>query len=113
MRSVISKWPVNSCVTSLRVKKFQPEGFIMRCKSLFVAMFGILIVAQGLWAQAPQAAREEAPWRGAGPKPGMGPPDVGAYKCPPAPEGVAVPAGPLFDNKSGQMLPNPVMLPRG
>ena len=29
----------------------------MRCKSLFVAMFGILIVAQGLWAQAPQAAR--------------------------------------------------------
>ena len=85
----------------------------MRCKSLFVAMFGILIVAQGLWAQAPQATREEAPWRGVGPKPCMGPPDVGAYKCPPAPEVVAVRAGRLFDSKSGQMLTNQVVLLRG
>jgi imidazolonepropionase-like amidohydrolase len=40
----------------------------------------------------------------------MGPPDVGAYKCPSAPEVVAVRAGRLFDSKSGQMLSNQVVL---
>ncbi|HYR41419.1 MAG TPA: hypothetical protein VER98_00215, partial [Terriglobia bacterium] len=80
----------------------------MRCTSLFVAMFSMLSVA--LWAQAPQASREQAPWRGVGPRPCMGPPDVGAYKCPPAPEVVAVRAGRLFDSKNGQMLTNQVVL---
>src|SRR5437660_11738436 len=82
----------------------------MRCTSLLVAMFGMLSVAQGLCAQAPKASREEAPWRGVGPRPCMGPPDVGAYKCPPAPEVVAVRAGRLFDSKNGQMLANQVVL---
>src|SRR5437660_4246293 len=82
----------------------------MRCTSLLVAMFGMLSVAQGLCAQAPKASREEAPWRGVGPRPCMGPPDVGAYKCPPAPEVVAVRAGRLFDSKNGQMLTNQVVL---
>src|SRR6266581_6292517 len=82
----------------------------MRCKSLFVTMFGMLSVADGLWAQAPQASREQAPWRGAGARPCMGPPDVGAYKCPPPPEVVAVRAGRLFDSKNGQMLTNQVVL---
>jgi imidazolonepropionase-like amidohydrolase len=82
----------------------------MRCKSLFVALFGMLSVAHGLCAQAPNTSRERAPWRGVGPQPCMGPPDVGAYKCPPAPEVVAVRAGRLFDSKNGQMLTNQVVL---
>src|SRR3989442_15822127 len=40
----------------------------------------------------------------------MGPPDVGAYKCPPASEVVAVREGRLFDSKNGQMLTNKVVL---
>src|SRR5207253_9472917 len=84
--------------------------FLMRCTSLLVAMFGMVSVALGLWAQAPQASREQAPWRGVGPRPCMGPPDVGAYKCPPAAEVVAVRAGRLFDSKNGQMLANQVVL---
>jgi imidazolonepropionase-like amidohydrolase len=40
----------------------------------------------------------------------MGPPDVGRYKCPPAPEVVAVRAGRLFDSKSGRMLTKQVVL---
>src|SRR5207249_12184112 len=40
----------------------------------------------------------------------MGPPDVGAYKCPPPPEVVAVRAGRLFDSKNCQMLTNQVVL---
>src|SRR5260370_41481502 len=79
----------------------------MRCRSLFVAMFGMLSVTPGLWAQA---AREQAPWRGVGPQPCMGPPDVGAYKCPPSPEVVAVRAGRLFYSKNAQMLTNQVVL---
>ena len=51
-------------------------------------------------AQAPRAA---AAWRGAGPTPCVGA-DGGAYKCPPAPQTIAVRAGRLFDSKTGQML---------
>jgi len=72
-------------------------------------MFGILSLAAGLWAQA----REQAPWRGVGPQPCFGPPDVGAYKCSPPPEVVAVRAGRLFDSKTGQMLTKQVVLLRG
>jgi imidazolonepropionase-like amidohydrolase len=79
----------------------------MRCKSLFVATCSILTIAASLWAQAP---REQAPWRGVGPKPCMGAPDVGYYKCPQAAEVVAVRAGRLFDSKTGQMLTKQVVL---
>jgi imidazolonepropionase-like amidohydrolase len=81
----------------------------MRCKSSLVAVFGILSVAVGLWAQA----REQGPWRGVGPQPCLGPPDVGYYKCSPPPEVVAVRAGRLFDSKAGQMLTRQVVLLRG
>src|SRR5438876_11014078 len=64
----------------------------------------------GALRPGPKASREEAPWRGVGPQPCMGPPDVGAYKCPPAPEVVAVRAGHLFDSKTGRMLTNQVVL---
>ena len=79
----------------------------MRCKSSLVAAFGILSVAAGLWAQA---SREQAPWRGVGPQPCLGSPDVGYYKCPPPAEVVAVRAGRLFDSKTGQMLTRQVVL---
>jgi imidazolonepropionase-like amidohydrolase len=74
----------------------------MRCKSSLVAALGILSVAAGLWAQAP--------WRGVGPQPCLGSPDVGYYKCAPPPEVVAVRAGRLFDSKTGQMLTRQVVL---
>lgn len=44
-----------------------------------------------------------APWRGAGPTPCVGS-DGGIYKCPPAPQTIAVRAGHLFDSKNATML---------
>lgn len=79
----------------------------MRSKSLLVAALGIFSVAAGLLAQ------EQALWRGVGPKPCLGPPDVGYYKCPPATEVVAVRAGRLFNSKTGQMLTRQVVLLSG
>src|SRR5207248_2215290 len=105
--SPLNRFVARAGFTDNRYQNFC-RRFRMRGKSLFVVMFGILSVA--LWAQAPQASREQAPWRGVGPRPCMGPPDVGAYKCPPPPEVVAVRAGRLFDSKNGQMLTNQVVL---
>jgi imidazolonepropionase-like amidohydrolase len=84
-------------------------GVIMRSKFLLF-MSGMLIVAAALVAQSP---RQQEPWRGVGPQPCLGPPDVGYYKCPPPPEVVAVRAGRLFDSKTGQMLTKQVVLLRG
>jgi imidazolonepropionase-like amidohydrolase len=85
----------------------------MRSRSLFVAVFGMLTMTLALCAQTPQGSREQRPWRGVGPQPCMGPADVGAYKCPPAPELVAIRAGRLFDSRNGQMLTNQVVLLMG
>src|SRR5215470_5153818 len=82
----------------------------MRCKLSLVPVFGIFILVAGLGAQT---SPQQPPWRGVGPQPCLGPPDVGYYKCPSAPEVVAVRAGRLFDNKSGQMLTKQVVLLRG
>lgn len=55
----------------------------------------------------------QAQWRGVGPQPCMGPPDIGNYKCP-VPAGViAVRAGRLFDSKSGKILTKQVVLISG
>ena len=70
----------------------------MRCK------LGIFLGAATIWAQAP--------WRGAGPQPCVGP-DGGVYQCPAAPGIVAVRAGRLFDSKTGQMLTRQVVLVSG
>ena len=72
-----------------------------------LTMFGIMVAAVTLGAQAPQA-----PWRGAGATPCAGP-DGGFYQCPPPPGVVAVRAGRLFDSKAGVMLPKQVVLLSG
>src|ERR1700681_3546706 len=81
----------------------------MRSKSTTATAFGILLGVTTVWAQA-QAP--PAPWRGAGPTPCVGS-DGGVYKCPPAPGMIAVRAGRLFDNKTGQMLTRQVVLLSG
>jgi imidazolonepropionase-like amidohydrolase len=53
-----------------------------------------------------------APWRGAGPTPCVGS-DGGIYKCPPAPQTIAVRAGRLFDSKNGTMLTKQVIVLQG
>jgi imidazolonepropionase-like amidohydrolase len=76
----------------------------MLCKS---TAFGILVAAITVGAQSPQA-----PWRGAGPQPCVGP-EGGVFQCPPAPPSVAVRAGRLFDSKAGLMLTKQVVLLEG
>ena len=68
------------------------------------AVFGTFIVATALSAQALQA-----PWRGAGPQPCVGP-EGGVYRCAPAAQVVAVRAGRLFDSTAGRMLTKQVVL---
>src|SRR5712692_10253741 len=80
----------------------------MRCKSVLAA-FAVLLLGTTLWAQV-QAP--PAPWRGAGPTPCVGS-DGGVYKCPPAPQVIAVRAGRLFDSKTGQMATRQVVLLAG
>ncbi|HYR90944.1 MAG TPA: amidohydrolase family protein [Terriglobia bacterium] len=81
----------------------------MRCKSVFTAAFGILLIAATLSAQVQPPP---APWRGAGSTPCMGS-DGGVIQCPPAPRAIAVRAGRLFDSKTGQMLTRQVVLLQG
>jgi imidazolonepropionase-like amidohydrolase len=81
----------------------------MRYKSLMTTAFLMLMGAATLCAQEQVPA---AKWRGAGPPPCVGS-DGGIYKCPPAPQVVAIRAGRLFDARSGTMLTNQVVLVRG
>ena len=76
---------------------------------LVMAACGVLLSAIVLGAQG-QPPR--APWRGAGPTPCVGA-DGGVYKCPAAPQVVAVRAGRLFDSKAGTMLTKQVVLVSG
>ena len=78
----------------------------MGCKSLLVAVCGILLSAAALCAQGQHPA---APWRGAGPTPCVGS-DGGVEQCPPAPRLIAIRAGHLFDSNTGQMLTSQVVL---
>jgi imidazolonepropionase-like amidohydrolase len=79
----------------------------MRYRLLVVAC-GLLLSAIVLTAQV----QPPAPWRGAGPTPCRGS-DGGVYKCPAAPQVVAVRAGRLFDSKAGTMLTKQVVLVSG
>ena len=72
-------------------------------------VFGMLLGAVVLCAQVQPPP---APWRGAGPTPCVGS-DGGVFKCPPAPQTIAVRAGRLFDSKSGQMLTKQVVVLTG
>lgn len=72
--------------------------------SLLVLFVATAIVAQ---VQPPPA-----PWRGAGPTPCVGS-DGGIYKCPPAPQTIAVRAGRLFDSRNGTMLTKQVIVLQG
>src|SRR5258708_7380723 len=73
------------------------------------AAFGVALAAVVLSAQVQPPP---APWRGAGPTPCAGP-EGGIYKCPPAPQVIAVRAGRLFDSKSGQVLTKQIVLLSG
>ena len=81
----------------------------MRYKSVMTLVFAILLGATTLWAQEQVPA---ATWRGAGTPPCKGS-DGGIYKCPPAPQVVAVRAGRLFDSKTGTMRTRQVVLLTG
>ena len=66
----------------------------------------------GLFLATTLCAQESAPgtaWRGAGPQPCFGP-EGGSYQCPQPPGSIAIRAGRLFDSKTGQMLPDQVVL---
>ena len=66
----------------------------------------------GLFLATTLCAQESAPgtaWRGAGPQPCFGP-EGGSYQCPQLPGSIAIRAGRLFDSKTGQMLPDQVVL---
>jgi imidazolonepropionase-like amidohydrolase len=76
---------------------------------LVVVACGLLLSAIVLRAQVQPPA---TPWRGAGPTPCRGS-DGGVYKCPAAPQVVAVRAGHLFDSKAGTMLTKQVVLVSG
>src|SRR5215471_4179639 len=55
----------------------------------------------------------QAQWRGVGPTPCVGPPDIGNYKCSVTPGLTAIRAGKLFDSKSGKLLTRQVVLIMG
>jgi len=79
-------------------------------RSRFAVVAGMVLASSvALWAQL-QAP--PAPWRGAGPTPCVGS-DGGMYKCPPAPQTIAVRAGHLFDSKNATMLTKQVVVLQG
>jgi imidazolonepropionase-like amidohydrolase len=86
----------------------------MQCNfGMKLAAFGILgasTLVTSLHAQ--EAGGGSAAWRGAGEPPCIGS-DGGSFKCPPAPEMIAIRAGRLFDSKTGQMLTKQVVLLEG
>jgi imidazolonepropionase-like amidohydrolase len=81
----------------------------MGCKSLLIAVCGILLSTTALCAQGQAPA---APWRGAGKTPCVGS-DGGVELCPPAPRVIAIRAGHMFDSKTGQMRNSQVVLLNG
>src|SRR5262245_13974947 len=80
----------------------------MRSKSVLIAI-GTLLMATGFSAQVQPPP---APWRGAGATPCVGS-DSGVFRCPPAPEVIAIRAGRLFDSKTGQMQTKQVIVLQG
>ena len=93
----------------------------MRCKSAFLAAFGILSLATTARAQVSNAGKApETPapmvrpsiWRNVGNTPCLN--AWGAiYECPPPPMTVAIRAGRMFDSITGRMLTKQVILVHG
>jgi imidazolonepropionase-like amidohydrolase len=79
----------------------------MRTASILV--FGFLAAAA---IASAQVQPPPAPWRGAGPTPCVGA-DGGVFKCPAAPQTIAIRAGRLFDSRSGRMLTRQVIVLQG
>src|SRR2546428_7680975 len=75
-------------------------------------MLAACMVLLGAMAVGAQVQPPPAPWRGAGPTPCVGS-DGGIYKCPPAPQTIAVRAGRLFDSKNGTMLAKQMIVLQG
>src|SRR5580692_10117695 len=99
---------------SCAMRKGVPMGRLMAsvvASRIAVAAAGVMVLLLGagaLGAQA-QTPRTAASWRGAGPTPCVGS-DGGVYKCPAAPQTIAVRAGRLFDSTRGTMLANQVIV---
>ena len=85
------------------------EDRVMRHTATLIVALGTLVAAT-LEAQGLQPV--QAPWRGAGQAPCVGP-DGGFYQCPPVPHVAAVRAGRLFDSQAGAMLTGQVILLQG
>src|SRR6266478_5507099 len=75
-------------------------------------MAAACVVLLGAMTVGAQVQPPPAPWRGAGPTPCVGS-DGGIYKCPPAPQTIAVRAGRLFDSKNGTMLTKQMIVLQG
>jgi imidazolonepropionase-like amidohydrolase len=80
--------------------------------SLALAPVAVCMVLLGAATLRAQLQAPPAPWRGAGPTPCVGS-DGGMYKCPPAPQTIAVRAGHLFDSKNATMLRKQVVVLQG
>src|SRR5207237_9822492 len=76
----------------------------MRFAAIPALLIAITLLAQ---VQPPPA-----PWRGGGPTPCVGS-DGGVFRCPPAPQVIAVRAGRLFDSKTGQVLTRQIVVLQG
>ena len=74
------------------------------------ALFATLVDAQA--PATPARKPVSGPWRNVGTPPCVGP-EGGTLQCAPAPAGVAVRAGRLFDSASGRMLTKQVILVQG
>jgi imidazolonepropionase-like amidohydrolase len=89
------------------------EDHAMPCESgLKLAALGMLAASALATSAHAQEAGGPGAWRGAGEPPCIGS-DGGAFKCPAAPEKIAIRAGRLFDSRSGRMLTNQVVLVDG
>jgi len=84
------------------------RGSVVTKAKVVAAVAALLASAVAAKAQV----RAPTPWRGAGPTPCIGS-DGGVYKCPPAPQLIAVRAGHLFDSKHGAMLRHQVIVVLG
>ena len=84
-----------------------PQRGLMVLFMLAACMVLLAAMTVGAQVQPPPA-----PWRGAGPTPCVGS-DGGIYKCPPAPQTIAVRAGRLFDSKNGTMLTKQMIVLQG
>lgn len=100
---------------ALRAVRTMTASAVALAAVLSAGVMVVLLIGAGasaLLAAPQQAPRTASSWRGAGPTPCVGA-DGGIYKCPPAPQTIAVRAGRLFDSKSGTLLARQVIVISG